>query len=153
MGKKRVITKPEEKEEGKKPESGVALASVSGAEGPRARAKLMRGIAHVQATYNNTLITISDEKGNVLAQSSAGALGFNGAKKATPFAAARVAETVVEKIRKSGMQEIMVRVNGVGSGRDSAVRALANHGLNIMSIKDTTPQPHNGPRAKKVRRV
>ena len=151
MGKKRVITKPEEKEEGKKSEQGAALSLAT--EGSRLRGKLMRGIAHVQATYNNTIITISDEKGNALAQSSAGALGFNGAKKATPFAAARVAEIVVEKIRKSGIQEIMVRVNGVGSGRDSAVRALANHGLNIISIRDTTPQPHNGPRPKKVRRV
>ena len=151
MGKKRVITKPEEKEEGKKSDQGAALSSAT--EGSRSRGKLMRGIAHVQATYNNTIITISDEKGNALAQSSAGALGFNGAKKATPFAAARVAEIVVEKIRKSGIQEIMVRVNGVGSGRDSAVRALANHGLNIISIRDTTPQPHNGPRPKKVRRV
>ena len=148
MGKKRVIAKSEG-EENKKSEQGGALASAEG----RGRGKLMRGIAHVQATYNNTIITISDEKGNVLAQSSAGALGFNGAKKATPFAAARVAEVVVEKIKKSGMQEIAVRVSGVGSGRDSAVRALANHGLNLVSIKDTTPQPHNGPRPKKVRRV
>ena len=150
MGKKRVIAKSEEKDENKKSEQGGALAS--GGES-RGREKLMRGIAHVQATYNNTIITISDEKGNVLAQSSAGALGFNGAKKATPFAAARVAEVVVEKIKKSGMQEILVRVSGVGSGRDSAVRALANHGLNLISIRDTTPQPHNGPRPKKVRRV
>lgn len=151
MGKKRVIAKSGEKEEGKKSEQGGALASAT--EGQRGRGKLTRGIAYVQATYNNTIITISDEKGNALAQSSAGALGFSGAKKATPFAAARVAETVVEKIRKSGIQEISVRVSGVGSGRDSAVRALANHGLNITSIKDTTPQPHNGPRPKKVRRV
>ena len=151
MGKKRVIAKSDEKEE-KKSEQGGALASAP-TEASRGRGKLMRGIAHVQATYNNTIITMSDEKGNVLAQSSAGALGFNGAKKATPFAAARVAEVVVEKIRKTGIQEIAVRVSGVGSGRDSAVRALANHGLNLVSIKDTTPQPHNGPRPKKVRRV
>lgn len=154
MGKKRVIAK-EGKEENKKPGEGAALSSASAqAEGTRGgRAKMMRGIAHIQATYNNTIITISDEKGNVLAQSSAGALGFSGAKKATPFAAARIAETVVEKIRKSGIQEISVRVSGVGSGRDSAIRALANHGLNLISIKDVTPQPHNGPRPKKVRRV
>lgn len=150
MGKKRVIAKSEQKDEGKESKQGSVLAS---AREDRGRGKLMRGIAHVQATYNNTIITISDEKGNVLAQSSAGALGFNGAKKATPFAAARVAEIVVEKIRKSGIQEILVRVRGVGSGRDSAVRALANHGLNLVSIRDVTPQPHNGPRSKKVRRV
>ena len=154
MGKKRVIAKSEEKEEGEKPEDGGVLASSGSAEIARTRGgKFMRGVAHIQATYNNTIITISDDKGNVLAQSSAGALGFSGAKKATPFAAARVAEAVVEKIRKSGIQEILVRVSGVGSGRDSAVRALANHGLNIISIRDVTPLPHNGPRAKKVRRV
>ncbi len=150
MGKKRVIKPEEEKKEGAMAQAGAALTTPS--EG-RVRGKLSRGIAHVQATYNNTIITMSDDKGNVLAQSSAGSLGFSGAKKATPFAAARVAEVVVEKIRKTGVQEISVRVNGVGSGRDSAVRALANHGLNIVSIKDVTPQPHNGPRSKKVRRV
>ena len=153
MGKKRVIIKSEEKEEEKKSDHRGILPSVGSGEVSRARGRLTRGIAHVQATYNNTIISISDEKGNVLAQSSAGALGFNGAKKATPFAAARVAEIVVEKIKKSGIQEISVRVSGVGSGRDSAVRALANHGLNLISIKDITPQPHNGPRPKKVRRV
>lgn len=153
MGKKRVVAKEQKDEnKGSPQEAALASAGASGKEG-RGRGKLMRGIAHIQATYNNTMITISDEKGNVLAQSSAGALGFSGAKKATPFAAARVAETVVEKIRKSGMQEIIVRVSGVGSGRDSAVRALANHGLNLVSIKDVTPQPHNGPRPKKIRRV
>lgn len=153
MGKKRVIAKGE-KEESKKPEDGAVLTSPASPEIARTRGgKFMRGVAHIQATYNNTIITISDEKGNVLAQSSAGALGFSGAKKATPFAAARVSEMVVEKIRKSGIQEILVRVSGVGSGRDSAVRALANHGLNIVSIRDVTPLPHNGPRPKKVRRV
>ena len=154
MGKKRVIAKSEEKEEGKKPEHGAVLPSAGAqAESVRARGKLMRGVAHIQATYNNTIITIADDKGNALAQSSAGALGFSGAKKATPFAAARVAEVVVEKIKKTGIQEISVRVSGVGSGRDSAIRALANHGLNLISIRDVTPLPHNGPRAKKVRRV
>ena len=154
MGKKRVVAKKEEKDANRDSSQEAGLASVNAsAEHARGRGKLTRGIAHIQATYNNTMITISDEKGNVLAQSSAGALGFSGAKKATPFAAARVAEIVIEKIKKSGMQEIMVRVKGVGSGRDSAVRALANHGLNLISIRDVTPQPHNGPRPKKVRRV
>ncbi len=154
MGKKRVIKKAEQKGDHVASESGASLAqhNVSAVQG-HGRGKMMRGIAHVQATYNNTIITMSDEKGNALAQSSAGALGFSGAKKATPFAAARVAEIVIEKIRKSGIQEIAVRVSGVGSGRDSAIRALANHGLNIVSIRDITPQPHNGPRPKKVRRV
>lgn len=146
MGKKRVIKKTgEEVAEGKTAE----LKS----RGPKIVHRFTRGIVHIQATYNNTLVTITDEKGNAVGSSSAGSLGFSGAKKATPFAAARVAETVVEKVRKIGLQEVSVLVSGVGSGRDSAIRALANQGLDIISIKDVTPLPHNGPRPKKVRRV
>ncbi|MBI4225058.1 MAG: 30S ribosomal protein S11 [Candidatus Sungbacteria bacterium] len=144
MGKKRVIKKAEGNDAG-----GAAKPKTEGRSGHR----VTRGIAHIEATYNNTLISISDERGNIMAQSSAGAIGFSGTKKATPFAAARVAEAVIEKIRRSGLQEVAVRVKGVGSGRDSAVRALANQGLAIISIKDITPLPHNGPRPKKVRRV
>lgn len=148
MGKKRVIKKTEEIGDNK---SSRIIASA----GPALTktAKITRGIVHIQATYNNTIITITDDKGNVIAWSSAGSLGFFGAKKATPFVAARVAETAVFKARKSGIQEAAVLVKGVGSGRDSAIRAIANQGLNIISIKDTTPLPHNGPRPKKVRRV
>lgn len=146
MGKKRVIKKTEEAPEAKE------AARPSGRE-PKAVHRIARGIAHIQATYNNTMITITDEKGNAIAFSSAGALGFSGAKKATPYAAARTAETAVEKIRKTGLQDVSILVSGVGSGRDSAIRALANQGLNIISIKDVTPLPHNGPRPKKVRRV
>ena len=145
MGKKRVIKKGEEGgEEGKA--AGAKM-------GNRAGGRFVRGRVYVQATYNNTIITITDDHGGALAWSSAGSLGFSGAKKATPFAAARVVETLGEKIRRIGLQEISVFVSGVGSGRDSAVRALANQGLQILSIKDTTPIPHNGPRARKVRRV
>lgn len=144
MGKKRVIKKGEE---GAEKEGGDKPREV------RSSQKMARGVAHIQATYNNTIITVSDERGNVMAWSSAGSLGFSGAKKATPFAAARVAETVIEKLRKTGLQEISILVSGVGSGRDSSIRAFANQGLNILSIRDVTPLPHNGPRAKKVRRV
>ena len=119
----------------------------------RAGLKVARGIARVKATYNNTLIMITDEKGNALGWSSAGSLGYSGAKKATPFVAARVAETVAEKVRKFGLQELVVRVSGVGSGRDSAIRALANQGFHLIAIEDMTPIPHNGPRPKKTRRV
>ena len=146
MGKKRIIQKAENGSSVGQPESKKNTETKSGH-------KTNRGIAYIRATYNNTMISITDGQGGVLAWSSAGSLGFTGAKKATPFAAARVAETVVEKTRKIGLQEVMVRVSGVGSGRDSAVRALANQGLTIISIKDVTPLPHNGPRAKKVRRV
>lgn len=147
MGKKRVI----QKENDRASEEGAVKNNRE--ESSRGSSKFARGIAHIQATYNNTLISVSDDRGNTIAWSSAGSLGFSGAKKATPFAAARVAEAVAEKVKKTGLQDVMVRVSGVGSGRDSAIRALANHGLTIVSIKDITPIPHNGPRAKKVRRV
>lgn len=144
MGKKRVI----QKEGG---EGGV------GAEGKAREVKISqkigRGVAHIQATYNNTVITVSDEKGNTLAWASAGALGFSGAKKATPFAAARVVEALTEKLKRISFDEFQVFVKGVGSGRDSAVRSFANRGFNITMIKDITPIPHNGPRQKKPRRV
>lgn len=145
MGKKRVIQKSGDTIEGGKPASSPSARPAS--------RRVSRGIARILATYNNTLISFTDQAGNVLAWSSAGSLGFSGAKKATPFAASRVAEVAVEKVKRLGLQDVDVRVSGVGSGRDSAIRALANHGLNILSIKDTTPIPHNGPRPKKVRRV
>jgi len=147
MGKKRIKTKdePEVSDGAKKaPEEQAA---------PRARHMGSRGVAHVQATYNNTLINISDERGNVVAWSSSGSIGFRGSKKSTPFAAARVAEVVAEKAKKIGIQDIAVLVKGVGSGRESAIRSLANHGMNIDYIKDITPIPHNGPRPPKARRV
>jgi small subunit ribosomal protein S11 len=108
---------------------------------------------YINASYNNTLITITDEGGNVVAWSSAGALGFSGPKKATPFASAKVIAALAEKIQKSGPFNVRVFVSGIGGGRDSALRSLANRGFNILAIKDVTPIPHNGPRPKKVRRV
>ena len=145
MGKKRVIEKSES--------SSAEKTETKNIREVKSGNKIQKGIASIQASYNNTIITITDSKGNTLAWSSAGSLGFTGAKKATPYAAARIAETVVEKIKKTGMQEIDVKVSGVGSGRDSAVRALANHGLTILSIHDVTPLPHNGPKSKNPRRV
>lgn len=145
MGKKRVIQKDSEGTSEK--ESATKTRDTKGGH------KVSRGVAHIQATYNNTIVTVTDEKGGALVWSSAGALGFSGAKKATPFAAARVAEAVSEKLKRIGLQELSIRVSGVGSGRDSAIRAFANQGFVLLSIKDITPLPHNGPRAKKVRRV
>lgn len=110
------------------------------------------GQAHVQATYNNTIITVADDSGNVLAWSSAGSLGFKGAKKATPYAASQVVSTVVEKVKKTGLADVAIFVKGIGSGRESAVRALAGN-FNIISISDVTPIPHNGCRPPKVRRI
>lgn len=151
MGKKRIIKKGEVAEE-ETNEQPAAHAAEPTAKPDTAR-RGIKGIAHIQATYNNTSVSLTDEKGNMLVWSSAGAMGFKGAKKATPFAASRVAETVVEKAKKIGFDEVIVLVKGVGSGRESAIRSLANHGLNITLIKDITPMPHNGPRPKKVRRV
>lgn len=146
MGKKRVISKGDQ-----------SLSDQNSGEknqnGPKTVRHVSTGIAHIQATYNNTLILITDEQGNALASASAGGVGFSGTRKATPYAAARVAEIVAEKARRLGISEISVRVSGVGSGRDSAVRSLANNGLGISSIRDITPIPHNGPRRPKVRRV
>jgi small subunit ribosomal protein S11 len=157
MGKKRIIKQSSEElaEEAKSAEKSGEKAQEHAAPVAHARsfAGTLRGIAHVRASYNNTLMSITDAKGNVLAWSSAGALGFKGSKKATPFAAARIAEILSEKAKKAGIGEVLVLVKGVGSGRESAIRSLANHGLNITMIKDITPLPHNGPRAKKVRRV
>ena len=143
MGKKRVIKKGND--EGVEGDAKIGEVKVAN--------RISRGVAHIQATYNNTLVTISDDRGNTLAAASAGALGFNGAKKATPFAAARVIEALSEKLKKVAFDEMHVFVKGVGSGRDSAVRSLANRGYNITSIRDITPTPHNGPRQKKPRRV
>lgn len=150
MGKKKIITKAEEVslEERTKAQAGKAEAKVS-AKGK----KVPKGNVYIQATYNNTLITICDLNGNVLAWASSGNLGFKGPRKATPFAASKVAETVVEKVKKLGMEDVSVFVRGIGSGRESAIRSIASRGLNIVFIKDMTPIPHNGCRPKKVRRV
>jgi small subunit ribosomal protein S11 len=114
---------------------------------------IKRGQAHIQATYNNTLVSISDQNGNILSSSSAGQCGFKGPKKSTPYAAGIIVRNVAEKIKDTGMQQIDVFVKGVGSGREAAVRALHANNLEVMSIKDVTPIPHNGCRAPKPRRV
>lgn len=152
MGKKKIKKQTEEEllKESEQTSSGVKpLESAS----VKIGRQIARGRVYVQVSYNNTLITVTDEKGNALAWSSAGSLGFKGPKKATPYAASKVAEAVIEKIKKNNLAEIEVFIAGIGSGRESAVRSMASHGLNIISIKDTTPIPHNGPRPKKIRRV
>lgn len=112
-----------------------------------------KGRIFIQSTYNNTIITIADNHGAVIAWASAGSLGFKGPKKATPYAASKIVETLMEKVKKAGLRDVAIFVKGVGGGRESAVRAFAAHGLNILSIKDVTPVPHNGCRPRKVRRV
>lgn len=112
-----------------------------------------RGVAHVKATFNNTLVTITSATGEVLATGSAGAVGFKGTRKSTPFGAQRAAERAAAGAVRLGVREVEVKVKGAGSGRESAVRALANSGLKVLTIEDVTPLPHNGCRARKKRRV
>ena len=111
------------------------------------------GVVHVQASFNNTIITITDPLGNVLSWSSSGSLGFRGSRKGTPFAAQQASLTAANKAKESGLRTVEVSVSGPGAGRESAVRALATAGIEVRSIKDHTPMPHNGCRPPKKRRV
>lgn len=114
---------------------------------------VQKGRANIQCTYNNTIVTLADLSGGVLAWSSSGHLGFKGAKKSTPYAATQVVAEVSEKVKKYGLQDLEVYVKGVGSGREASIRALSNHGFNLVSIKDLTPIPHNGCRPRRPRRI
>jgi small subunit ribosomal protein S11 len=116
-------------------------------------AGVQEGKVYVASSYNNTLLTLTNSKGQVLAWKSAGSVGFKGAKKSTSFAASRVAEAIANICKKIGIEKIEVFIKGIGAGRESAVRSLVTQGLNVVLIKDVTPIPHNGCRPKKVRRV
>lgn len=144
MGKKRVV---------KKSGSGLDNALKSRALSKAVKRKISEGILHVESTYNNTKLTLTDSSGNVIIWSTSGSLGFKGAKKGTPFAAGKIAEVVGEKASQAGLQDVKVIVKGVGSGREAAIRSFAAFGINITSIEDQTPVPHNGPKPKKPRRV
>lgn len=117
------------------------------------RKNVIRGIAHVKATQNNTIVTITDTNGEALAWDSAGTIGFKGARKSTPFAATRAGEQVGHKVRKMGMSEVEVRITGTGAGRESAVQGIVSTGIRVTAIEDHTPVPHNGCRPPKKRRV
>ena len=117
------------------------------------RKMVQSGVAHVQASFNNTIVTITDMSGNTVVWSSAGSQGFKGSRKSTPFAAQRAGETAAKKAMESGMRQVDVYVNGPGSGRESAIRSLQGAGLRINLIRDVTPMPHNGCRPPKRRRV
>ena len=119
----------------------------------KVRKNIVKGIAHVKSTFNNTHVTLTSVTGDTISWGTAGSMGFKGTRKSTPFAAQRAAESASQAAQRHGLKEVEVRVKGVGSGRESAVRALANSGLRIVSIEDVTPLPHNGCRAKKRRRV
>lgn len=150
MGKKKVVQKSKEEliKENESMESTVAKQASTGG-----KQRVEQGRIYIRTSYNNTMITVTDMQGKVIAWMSAGSLGFSGPKKATPFAASKVAEAITQKIEKSGPSTVEIYVRGVGSGRDSAIRSFASRGLNIIAIRDVTPIPHNGPRPPKVRRV
>jgi small subunit ribosomal protein S11 len=116
-------------------------------------APVTKGSVYIKSTFNNTLITVTDETGNVFAWTSAGATGFKGAKKSTPFAAQTAMAQLIDKIKNRGLRQVKIFVSGVGNGRDAAVRALQNYDIEVLMIKDITPVPHNGCRPKKARRV
>ena len=151
MGKKHIIETSQEeaiKEQekvDKKVGKEVQVKSTS--------AGVQEGKVFVSSSYNNTILTLTNSRGQVLAWKSAGSVGFKGTKKSTSFAASRVAETIANACKKMGIDRIEVFIKGIGAGRESAVRTLVSQGLNVVSIKDVTPIPHNGCRPKKVRRV
>lgn len=144
MGKKRIV---------KKGERTLDRSLKNRALSRTPKKKLSEGVLHIQATYNNTKAILTDKQGNAFMASSSGALGFKGAKKGTPFAAAKVGEVLGEKATLVGVKSVDVIVKGVGSGRESAIRAFASQGIDISRIQDRTPVPHNGVRPPKARRV
>src|SRR3989339_1227523 len=146
MGKTKIVTETNKEEAG----NGAVEKKAS----PKTpKKKITSGVLHVEATFNNTKVLFSDKLGNTLFWGSAGAMGFKGAKKGTPFAASKVGDVIGSKAAALGVKDADVVVLGVGSGREPAIRAFMAHGIEITSILDATPVPHNGPKAKKPRRV
>jgi len=146
MGKKRIITKTDVSESTAQDGSAASSKKTS-------KKQIINGVAHISVSYNNTIVAISDLKGEIVAWSSSGLIGFKGTKKSTPYAANLVAKDCVEKAKKFNLTNIKVVVRGIGPGRESAIRGLAGSGLNLTSIQDVTPVAHNGVRRKKPRRV
>lgn len=147
MGKKKIVTKTDT--EGAAPTEGASSASSK----KSAKKQVINGVAHVNVSYNNTNICVTDPKGNVVAWSSAGLLGFKGTKKSTPYAANLVAKDCIEKAKKFNLTNVKIMVRGIGPARESSIRGIAGTGLNITSIMDVTPVAHNGVKAKKARRL
>lgn len=145
MGKKRIITQTATESADQK--SGVSSTPKS------SKRQVLNGIANISVSYNNTIIAIADSKGEIIAWSSAGSMGFKGTKKSTPYAANLVAKDCIEKARKFNLTNLKVVVKGIGPGRESAIRGLASTGVNITSIMDKTPIAHNGVKPPKPRRV
>lgn len=150
MGKKHIIQKTEEE----MIKEGEQLQKALNKEPKVSKAVAVKeGKVYIFSSYNNTIVTLTDTVGNVLVSKSAGKLGFKGSKKSTPFAASKVAETLGAVAEKMGIKKFQIVVKGIGSGRESALRSIANQGFEISSIKDVTPVPHNGCRPKKPRRL
>lgn len=150
MGKLKVITK---EEEGKTPVEAEVTSEVVKTSAKVPKKKIVAGTLHIEATFNNTKVVLSDKEGNTLFWTSAGSLGFKGAKKGTPFAAGKAGQVLGEKAKALGIKEVDVKVTGVGSGREPTIRAFMAYDIEISGIRDTTPVPHNGPKPKKPRRV
>lgn len=148
MGKIKIVKKEEETET---PQENATPVVAKGVKVPKK--KIVSGILNVEATFNNTKVVLSDKEGNTLFWTSAGALGFKGAKKGTPFAASKAGSIIGEKAKAMGIKEVDVKVKGVGSGREPTIRAFMAYDIEIVGIKDMTPVPHNGPKPKKPRRV
>ncbi len=151
MGKKKI--KEQTTEEAKIVKEKPVVVVPQAAQTVKKTKRVEEGRVYINASYNNTVITVTDMLGNVLAWSSAGALGFSGPKKATPFASSKVVAVIAEKLKNTGPVKVEIIVKGIGGGRDSAIRSLINQGFDVVSIKDATPIPHNGPRSPKIRRV
>lgn len=152
MGKTKIVTEANIDAEIKKEEAGQEATEKKGV-GKTPKKKVTSGVLHIEATFNNTKVLFSDKFGNTLFWSSAGSLGFRGAKKGTPFAASKVGDVIGDRAAALGVTDADVIVLGVGSGREPAIRAFMAHNIEITSILDATPVPHNGPKAKKPRRV
>ena len=131
----------------------MAKKQSTGRQKPKEKRQVLQGVVHIQSTFNNTIVSITDQKGEVLSWASAGSVGFKGTKKGTPFAAQMAAENAARKASEHGLKRVDVMVKGPGSGRETAIRSLSNAGLEVSMIKDVTPIPHNGCRAPKRRRV
>jgi small subunit ribosomal protein S11 len=146
-------TTEEVKKTDAEPTAAVDVTSKIKSKKKKSKAKVTKGRIFINSTYNNTIVSAADVSGNVLIWCSAGKIGFKGSKKSTPYAGQRTMEDVLARLRERGLAEVDVLIKGIGSGRESAVRALQGSGLNIISIKDMTPTPHGGVRPKKARRV
>ena len=151
MGKIKIQNKEEEK----KVEAtvGTEVTAEAPKKGKTSSKKVVAGTLHIEATFNNTKVVLSDKKGNTIFWTSAGSLGFKGAKKGTPFAASKAGQVLGEKAKAIGIKEVDVVVKGVGSGREPTIRAFMAYDIEISGVRDVTPVPHNGPKPKKPRRV